>query len=361
MLNISHKIYCKVIAECKHKFVNKNSQRERLTVRGTAVTGTVLLAIWYRDFCVHIIMLPPPTFKRNVIFAQNIFPHVTDLSVDVEGLSLHVIMRCMTILSTLNDDTYHLTVYTEIPSSTRDASYRRRSYVTGNSVQRLDETSSYRDYGKLKLMPSLTSYLVTPTVTPTKMRQLNRSYIGGEKKIRTSMVIIDTSNGHIFLLFFFLLVDFLERMPWSYSKIWVNSWQWKWKNPFFACMAGLTVGSQPHSRDLTNIWYGDIVYLVSYRKGIPTGNQGQVWYWRNKSHAITFSRTLAHNYFFSRPTSHFPLFLDRAMCACSMHTTDESSIRRLLHRIWRGKRRNNMEYIVIQIWDYILNLVSLTM
>ena len=35
--------------------------------------------------CVHIIMLPPLTFKINVMVTLSIFPYATDVAADTEG------------------------------------------------------------------------------------------------------------------------------------------------------------------------------------------------------------------------------------------------------------------------------------
>ena len=43
------------------------------------------------------------------------FPYVTDLAAEMEGLSSHIIMRCMTSYSTSQYDNFLLTVYTANP------------------------------------------------------------------------------------------------------------------------------------------------------------------------------------------------------------------------------------------------------
>ena len=48
--------------------------------------------------------------------------------------------------------------------------------------------------GKSKMTPSLTSYLGTRTLTPTRRIQRNHSWLSGKKKINTSTVIISMSN-----------------------------------------------------------------------------------------------------------------------------------------------------------------------
>ena len=142
-------------------------------------------------------MLPPLTFKRNTMVDLSPFLYVTDLAAEMEGLSSHVITRCVTSFSTSHDGPYLLTTYTENSSPTRAASDERKRYVRGGVYWRLEETSSSGDYGEVKLTPSLTSDFLTRTVTPTRRSQRNRYWLGGKNKIRTSTVSIATSNRKI--------------------------------------------------------------------------------------------------------------------------------------------------------------------
>ena len=109
------------------------------------------------------------------------------------------------------------------PSPTKAAEYQRRRYVTGGADWRLKETSSSGVYGKVKLAPSLTSDLGNQNVIPARIIQQKRSYLGRKKKRRTNTVHISTRNRFFCLLR--LLMICLERRIWSYSKIWVESWQ----------------------------------------------------------------------------------------------------------------------------------------
>ena len=54
----------------------------RLTVRGTMISGTVLLATYYFILCVHIAMLPHLASKINSMVALCTFPYITDLAAE---------------------------------------------------------------------------------------------------------------------------------------------------------------------------------------------------------------------------------------------------------------------------------------
>ena len=142
-----------------------------MTVRGAAVTGTVLLDMEFCNFLCTLQCYPPLTFKRNTMFDLSPFLYVTDLAAEMEGLSSHVITRCVTSFSTSHDGPYLLTTYTENSSPTRAASDERKRYVRGGVYWRLEETSSSGAYGEVKLTPSLTSDFLTQTVTPTRRSQ----------------------------------------------------------------------------------------------------------------------------------------------------------------------------------------------
>ena len=58
-----------------------------MTVRGTTVTGTVLAATYFCDFCARVMVLPPLTSKINATDALFTYPYVTDLSAATEALS----------------------------------------------------------------------------------------------------------------------------------------------------------------------------------------------------------------------------------------------------------------------------------
>ena len=84
-----------------------------LTVRGTALTGTVLLDMEFRDFvCARYNVNPPPT-KENTMVSISHFTYIMELSTETEGSSLHVIMRCVMSSSTLHDELSPITVYKE--------------------------------------------------------------------------------------------------------------------------------------------------------------------------------------------------------------------------------------------------------
>ena len=127
---------------------------------------------------------------------------------------------------------------------------------------------------------------------------------GGE---RATTVSIATRNGNICLLFLSLFITCLERKPWSYSWIWVNSWQRKWSNPFCTCKAGLTNQMQ----DRTPVSSAELVSPVPCGTGSRTRNWVWVWGWRNILPAIIVSRTPAQNSFALCLTSHFPPLLNR--------------------------------------------------
>ena len=63
----------------------------------------------------------------------------------------------MTILFNSHNKPSSLTVYAENPSFIRTAEDQRRRYVTGEAIQRIEETYSSWAYVKVKLMTSLTS------------------------------------------------------------------------------------------------------------------------------------------------------------------------------------------------------------
>ena len=105
------------------------------------------------------------------------------------------------------------------------------------------------------------------------------------------------------------MIACLERWTWSYLQM-----AGKWKNPFCTRTSRLMVVLQSRLRYYTHIWSMDLVYSVPFVTGIQTVNRVRFWDWCNKSQAIIVSRKPIHNSSFSWPTSHLPLFIDRAIC-----------------------------------------------
>ena len=66
------------------------------------------------------------------------------------------------------------------------------------------------------------------------------------------------------------------------SRIWFDSWMWKWNNTFNTCVAGLAFRLQLRLQDRTILWSGELIYSVPYGKEIPTGNRVWVWDWCNE-------------------------------------------------------------------------------
>ena len=154
------------------------------------------------------------------------------------------------------------------------------------------------------------------------------------------MVIIDTINGNIFLCFSFMLMAFLERMP----------WQRKCNNPFYTYMSGLTVKSYLQSQDRTHVWSMELIYQVLYGIGIMTGDQVWVCYWRNRFRARIVSCTPAQKSSVYLPTLRFPPFTDCATLVHSMRMTYGSRLQRLLSGKWQGNRRNKMDFVRVKSW-----------
>ena len=76
-----------------------------MTAGGTTATVKILSAMELFYFLCAPYNVTPPSLKKAMIYLSN-FSYVTELSADVEGLSLHVIMRCMEISSTFHSETY---------------------------------------------------------------------------------------------------------------------------------------------------------------------------------------------------------------------------------------------------------------
>ena len=127
----------------------------------------------------------------------------------MEGSSSHAITRCMASFSNLHDKPSPLTYYAVNRLSTRAAAYQRRGYIRVGAYLRLEYMSSSGAYGKVKRIPSLTSYWGTRNVTPTRRVQLNCSWLSGKNKRRMIIVSIFMSKGTIFPRLFFLLVEYL--------------------------------------------------------------------------------------------------------------------------------------------------------
>ena len=90
-------------------------------------------------------------------------PYVTYLAAVMEAMSFHFTTKCVASSFTVLDEPYPLTTYEANPSSTRAAAYQGRGCVKGRVDWRQDVKLSSRNYGKARLMPSLTSDLETRT------------------------------------------------------------------------------------------------------------------------------------------------------------------------------------------------------
>ena len=95
----------------------------------------------------------------------------------------------------------------------------------------------------------------------------------------------------------------MESRPWLYLRIWVDSWQKKWRNPFHKCASELTAGSQSWLQDCTSAWSTEFVFLVPFSTSNHTGTQDQTSYWRNKSHARIILRAYPRTSWPSLPPS----------------------------------------------------------
>ena len=63
-----------------HLFLRFKQTGSCLTIWVTTVTGVVLLAKTFCDFCVHVTMVPPLTFTRIEMVIFSPFPYSTYLS-----------------------------------------------------------------------------------------------------------------------------------------------------------------------------------------------------------------------------------------------------------------------------------------
>ena len=81
-----------------------------MTVQGNSVTGTVLLAMEFRIFVCARYNVTPHNLKKWIVSLIT-FPYITDLDLYMEGSSSHIMMRWVTISSTLHGKPYPLTMY----------------------------------------------------------------------------------------------------------------------------------------------------------------------------------------------------------------------------------------------------------
>ena len=98
-------------------------------------------------------ILPPLTFQKYVTAAISPSPYVMYLASATEASSFHVAMKCVTSSSTLLDKPSLLTVYEVNPSSVRSTADQMRRYVRGGADLIHGVTSSFGDYGKVRLTP----------------------------------------------------------------------------------------------------------------------------------------------------------------------------------------------------------------
>ena len=152
-------------------FLRAKQMGSWMNIWGTTVNVTVLLTMQFSGFCVHVTMLPPLTFKINVMVALGNFLYVTYLAAETQVSSSRIITRCVTIFSTLHNEPSPPTSYVTNPSSNSATVYQSRIYIRGWQYWRLQETSSSRAYGKVKLIPSLMSDSGPWTVIPTRRSQ----------------------------------------------------------------------------------------------------------------------------------------------------------------------------------------------
>ena len=101
----------------------------------------------------------------------------------------------------------------------------------------------------------------------------------------------------IFLCLFFLLMACYIERPWSYSRIWFESWQQKLMNLFCTCVAVLTVRSQFWSRGNTHKWSTDLDSPATCGKWIRNGTQHWALGWRNKLIPGIIPHAHSQNYF----------------------------------------------------------------
>ena len=92
--------------------------------------------VHYKRLCSFVIycaqvMILPPLYLKNAMAALITSLFITYLAESTEESSLHVIMKCVVISSTLINEPSPLTVYAVKTSSTRGTSYQRRTYVRG--------------------------------------------------------------------------------------------------------------------------------------------------------------------------------------------------------------------------------------
>ena len=144
---------------------------------------------------------------------------------------------------------------------------------------------------KLTLGPYLISDWRILTKIPIRGSKWKRSWLGGDKKIKTNMVFFAISNRKNFLCLFSQLMVFLERMPWLHYRMWVDAWQQKWRKPFCTCEDGLKVISQWWSRNFTPVRTAYHVFPVPYGTRSWTENWVRVMDWHNKLRATITKRT----------------------------------------------------------------------
>ena len=96
----------------------------------------------------------------------------------------------------------------------------------------------------------------------------------------------------------YLFMECLERRPWSYLQIWVDSWQQKWTNLFLTCETGLMAGSQSRLQINTTIWSSDFTSPLPCGTRIQTGTRDQASTWHNILHIRIIShahpKTIIH-------------------------------------------------------------------
>ena len=75
-----------------------------MTIRGTIATGILLVATEFCDILWAGYNSTPTNLKIKCYGRYQYLPYVTELAVDTKGYSLYIIMRCVMILSILNND-----------------------------------------------------------------------------------------------------------------------------------------------------------------------------------------------------------------------------------------------------------------
>ena len=173
-----------------------------MNIQGTTVTGIVLLATEFRDFCVHATMLPPLTLiKCNGCYQYFLVRHVITLRIGELVIACHHEVRDNVIYLSRRDFPHNCIcgepLIHQVCSRTEEEVNNRRGglHTIGDVLVRGLWGIQNESIIGVRVRDSESDTYKNEPIKPLLDRE-----IGGGNKIKTSTARITTSNGNVFFI-----------------------------------------------------------------------------------------------------------------------------------------------------------------